>query len=262
MITIKNAVSIRKMETAGQLLAAILNDIVPLVQPGVSTQELDAWIADQLRAKQLLSKTKGYMGYRHVSCISVNDELVHGVPRSTKILKFGDLVTIDVCASWRDYCADMARNFFVGEVSSKARKLVEVAQSSLDKGILQARAGNRLSDISAAIQKEIEQHGFGVVRDFAGHGIGKRMHEDPEIVNYGVPGKGPILQPGMTFAIEPMLTEGHYEVYVADDGWTVKTADKGLCAHVEDTVLITEGEPKVLTRCNGRVETQVESMLP
>ena len=190
----------------------------------------------------------GYRGYKHVSCISVNDVVVHGVPAASVILKDGDLVKVDICASHDGYCADMARAFFIGKPKPEAEKLVAVAESALKKGIEKARAGNRLGDISAAIQAEVEKNGFGVVRDFARHGIGKQMHEDPEILNYGKAGQGPLLQPGMTFALEPMITQGNYKVYVADDGWTVKTSDKSLAAHVEDTIAITHDEPKVLTR--------------
>lgn len=251
MIHIKNKSSIEKMEAAGILLAEILDAITPLVRENVSTLELDAWIDTQMREKGLVSKTKGYHGYRHASCISVNEEVVHGVPMRDKLLRKGDLVKIDICASWQDYCADMARAFFVGsEPSSQAQQLVKVAQQALDKGIEKARAGNRLSDISAAIQAEVERYGFGIVRDFAGHGIGKKMHEEPEVLNYGKPGQGPILRPGMALAIEPMITMGHYDVYVANDGWTVKTKDNSLAAHVEDTVVITEDAPKILTRFN------------
>ncbi|MEX0672254.1 MAG: type I methionyl aminopeptidase [Candidatus Babeliales bacterium] len=248
MITIKNKRSIEKMEKAGSLLSAVLDSVGQRVQPGISTLVLDSWIADQLQEKGLVSKIKGYRGYRHVSCISLNDEVVHGVPCEQKILKKGDLVKIDVCASWNGYCADMARCFFVGSVDAMTQKLTAAAQWALDKGIEQARPGNYLSDISAAIQAEVERHGFSVVRDFAGHGIGKQMHEEPEIENFGKPGTGPVLRAGMTFAIEPMITMGKYDVYVAEDGWTVKTIDKSLAAHVEDTVLITDHGPKILTR--------------
>ena len=250
MITIKNKASIAKMEQAGKLLSEVFDGVASLIRSGVSTLELDAWIDNQLRAKGLVSKTKGYRGYQHSSCISVNDEVVHGVPCASKIVQSGDVIKVDICASWRGYCADMARVFFVGIVSEKAKHLAMVAQSALNKGIKQARAGNCLSDISAAIQQEVERHGYGVIRDFAGHGIGKHMHEDPEILNYGTPGQGPVLQPGMTLAIEPMITMGGYEVYVVEDGWTVKTKDESLAAHVEDTIVVTEDEPKVLTR-NG-----------
>lgn len=251
MIYIKNKLSIEKMAQAGSLLSGILVNVEQLIKPGVSTAEIDAWIESQLHEKGLVSSVKGYMGYRHVSCISVNDVVVHGVPHTDCILKLGDLVKIDVCASWNGYCADMARSFFVGAPSEQAQKLVDVAYQALKKGIDKARVGNRLSDISAAIQEEVEKHGFGVVRDFAGHGIGRDMHEAPEIVNYGKPGKGPLLREGMTFAIEPMITAGKYHVYVANDGWTVKTVDRSLAAHVEDTIAITNAGPIILTSKNS-----------
>lgn len=250
MITIKNKSSIQKMHHAGQLLAEILDSIATLIKPGISTLSLDSWIEEQLIAKGLRSECKGYGSYNHVSCISINDEVVHGIPHGSKILKTGDLVKVDVCASWQGYCADLARCFFVGAMTEAVKKFIEVAQSALNKGIDKARPGNHLSDISAAIQIEIESHGYGIVRDFAGHGIGKKMHEDPEILNYGVPGQGPILRAGMAFAIEPMITMGNYQVYVMNDGWTVKTVDKSLAAHVEDTVIVTENEPYILTRAN------------
>ena len=248
MITIKNKHSIAKMETAGRLLAELFDEMAQHIREGACIGTLDSWIEKTLRQKELLSKMKGYQGYGYVSCISINDEVVHGVPRAGKILKKGDLVKVDVCASWRGYCADMARAFFVDSVTKQAEELVAVTQRALDKGIAQARPGNRLTDISAAIQQEIEAHGFGVVREFAGHGIGKQMHEEPEILNYGTPGMGPILRPGMVFAIEPMVTMGNYHVYVTKDGWTVKTKDNSLAAHVEDTIAITDGEPRILTR--------------
>lgn len=248
MIAIKNKASIQKMHEAGRLLASIFGRVEGIIVPGMSTLEIDQWIAKELAASDLHSRMKGYMGYGYVSCISINDEVVHGVPCEKKILYKGDLVKVDVCASWRGYCADMARAFFVGTPEGRIKKLVDVAQAALDRGIAQARAGNRLSDISAAIQQEVEDNGFGVVRDFAGHGIGKSMHEEPELLNYGKPGCGPILRPGMALAIEPMITMGSYKVYVTEDGWTVKTEDKSLAAHVEDTVVITESEPQVITR--------------
>ncbi len=248
MIVVKNNASISKMAEAGLKLASVFDELKNIMRPGISTQDIDSWIAGQLKEKELVSATKGYMGYRHVSCISVNDEVVHGVPSVKQLIKDGDIVKVDICASWRGYCADMARVFLVGNVSDNAKKLIAVAQAALDKGIEQARPGNRLSDISAAIQKEVERNGYGVVRDFAGHGIGKQMHEDPEILNYGEPGKGPVLRVGMAFAIEPMITEGGYDVYVAQDGWTVKTEDGLLAAHVEDTIVITDNGPRILTR--------------
>jgi|SRR5579872_2566353 len=251
MISIKNKAAIRKMEEAGALLAAIFFDIPDLLTAGVATGEIDAWIEKQLVLRGLVSKMKGYRGYRHVSCISVNDVVVHGIPSKHTLLADGDMVKVDVCAAWQGYCADMARTFFVGEPHLEVHKqLAVVAQNALDKGIEQAVVGNRLSDISAAIQAEVEKHGFGVVRDFAGHGIGKNMHEEPEILNYGLPGNGPLLRPGMAFALEPMITLGKYQVYIEDDSWTVRTQDKNRAAHVEDTIVITDGKPHILTRPN------------
>lgn len=247
MIVIKNKSSIKKMEEAGSLLSGMFDSLGLMMQVGVATAEIDAWIEAELKRRGLLSRMKGYMGYKHVSCISLNNEVVHGVP-SAKRLKNGDFLTVDVCASYKGYCADMARQFFVGTPSADAKRLAEVAEQSLKAGIAKAVPGNRLTDISAAIQQVVEQAGFGVVRDFAGHGIGKQMHEDPEILNYGVPGQGPILCAGMAFALEPMITAGHYAVRIAADGWTVCTADNSLAAHVEDTVVITDKGPKVITR--------------
>ena len=248
MITLKNKASIIKMQHAGQELVDMCDMLKSIIQPGMTTLDIDIWIETEFKKRDLVSKTKGYMGYKHSCCVSINDEVVHGVPSAKKVIRDGDLVKVDICASYKGYCADMARCFLVGSIDKAVKKLVEVAQQSLNKGIEQARAGNRLSDISAAIQQEIERSGFGVVRDFAGHGIGKSMHEDPEILNYGEAGQGPILRAGMTFALEPMITLGNYEVYVCKDDWTVKTVDKSMAAHVEDTILITENEPKILTR--------------
>lgn len=248
MITLKTADALKKMGYAGALLSAILKEVGSFVKQGITTLELDALLEERLVAAGMVSMCKGYRGYRHVSCISVNDVVVHGIPSSLP-LQNGDLVKIDVCASYKGYCADMARCFVVGGKPSKeVAELITVAQQALDAGIAQAYVGNRLSNISVAIQRVVEEHGFGVVRDFAGHGIGKQMHEEPEILNYGVPNRGPILQAGMTFAIEPMITVGKYAVYITQDGWTVKTKDGSLAAHVEDTVAITHDGPVVLTR--------------
>lgn len=248
MIIIKDSFSIDKMKRTGQTLAALFPSMVNIIRPGITTLELDSWIARELQAKGLESQSKGYMGYKYSSCISLNDELVHGVPSAKRVLNEGELIKVDICAALDGYCADMARIFIIGQPTDSLLNFVEVARQALNKGIEKARAGNHLSDISAAIQQEVERHGFGVIRDFAGHGIGCSMHEDPKVFNYGEPGKGPVLQPGMTFAIEPMFTMGHYDVYIADDGWTVKTVDGSLAAHIEDTIAVTDGDPIVLTR--------------
>lgn len=248
MITIKNKVAIRKMEEAGRLLAEIMHNVEAIIRPGTSTLSIDTWIAQAIAEREMVSQTKGFMGYNHFSCISINDEVVHGVPKAKKIVEIGDLVKVDICASWKGYCADAARSFIVGQANVEQQRLIRVAQRALDAGIEKARVGNKLSDISAAIQAVIEAEHFGIVRDFAGHGIGKSMHEEPEILNYGLPGKGPVLQAGMAFALEPMITMGDHAVYIAEDGWTVKTRDKSWAAHVEDTIVITEQGPKILTR--------------
>lgn len=249
MITIKNRHALQAMEVAGKLLAELFVELEAVMYPGITTLALDSVIDAYLDKHKLISQSRGYGTYRHVSCISINDEVVHGVPSIQSVLCSGDLVKVDVCASYKGYCADMARCFFVdGVAAESARSLVDVAYRSLDKGIEQVIEGQRLTNISHAIQVEVERHGYGVVRDFAGHGIGRRMHEDPEILNYGAPGRGPVMRVGMAFAIEPMITCGDYRTYVADDGWTAKTVDGSLAAHVEDTVILTEHGPRIITR--------------
>ncbi len=248
MIIIKDKRAQEAMAITGELLATIFSDLGSFIEAGLSTLDVDSWIEKKLASKSMVSQTKGYMGYKHVSCISVNDEVVHGVPSSSKVLKQGDLVKVDICAAFNGYCADMARCFVVGTATHEVQALVGAAQSSLEKGIEKMFVGAKLTDISHAIQTEAERHGFGVVRDFAGHGIGRRMHEDPELLNYGKPGRGPILKPGMAFAVEPMIVQGDYRVHIAQDGWTVLTVDKRLAAHVEDTVIVTENGPRIVTR--------------
>lgn len=246
---IKSRLALEKMRTAGKLLAEIFENIDPMIEIGQSTAAIDAWIEKELEKRQLVSQSKGYHGYKHVSCISVNSVVVHGVPSAHVILQKGDLVKVDVCAAWQLYCADMARGYVVGaDQGEKAHPLMLVAQQALDIGIAHAIVGNRLFDISASIQRHVESHGYGVVRDFAGHGIGRNMHEAPDVPNFGTVGTGMRLQVGMTFAIEPMITLGSYEVYIDRDGWTVKTRDGSLAAHVEDTVHVGENGPEILTR--------------
>lgn len=251
MITIKSSSALEKMAKAGEHIADIFEMLYQVVVPGVSTAIIDQYIDDQLVKRGLVSMTKGYKGYKHASCVSVNDEVVHGVPKSEMIIHEGDVVSVDICASWQGYCADAARTYYVGAlVSDEINQFISVAQKSLDEGIAKMRIGNRLGDVSAAIQRVIEKNGYGVVRDFAGHGIGRSMHEDPDVLNYGVSGKGPVLRSGMVFAIEPMLTMGNHRVYIDADGWTAKTVDGSLAVHIEDTVAITDVGPRILTRKN------------
>lgn len=248
MIPIMNNTSLSKMITAGRLLAEIFEIVQPKVQIGTTTLELDAFFEKELAARRLVSGSKGYMGYRFVTCISLNDEVVHGIPSAKKVIKPGDVIKIDVCAAHQGFFADMTRTFLVPPVDLKVQHFINVAQAALDLGINSALIGNRVSDISSAIQKEVERNGFGVVRDFAGHGIGHAMHEEPEILNYGLPGRGPVLKAGMGLALEPMITMKGYRVFVANDGWTVKTVDGSLAAHVEDTIIITDNGPMIITR--------------
>lgn len=248
MIPILDNASLLKMKTAGDLLAEVFVIIAPRVVAGVSTLELDSLIERELDSRKLVAGAMGYMGYRHVSCISLNDEVVHGIPSSKRVVCAGDVVKIDVCAAYKGFFADMARTFLVDPINQKVQQFVHAAYVALDKGIDKAVAGNRLSDISSAIQQEVERYGYGVVRDFAGHGIGNAMHEEPEILNYGVPGKGPLLKKGMGLALEPMISMKGYRVFVTHDGWTVKTVDGSLAAHVEDTVIITDNGPMIITR--------------
>lgn len=249
MIIIKNKQAIVKMTKAGSLLSKIFENLADKIKPGVSTLDLDAYIEHCHKQLGLVPRSKGYRGYQHASCISINDEVVHGVPSAKRILTEYDLVKVDICSSWKGYCADMARCFWVGSSPSKgAQKLVQAAQDALNAAIDKIKIGIHLSDVSVAVQDVVEKRGFGVVRDFAGHGIGKDLHEDPEILNYGKKRQGPILRPGMTLAIEPMITMGDYKVYLAEDGWTAKTVDGSLAAHVEDTILVTDEAPIILTR--------------
>ncbi len=248
MIIIKNKASIDKMRTAGKLLAEVMATVKPLIRQGVTTLEINDAIESSMCDAGLKPECKGYAGYRHATCISVNDVVVHGVPSDEVVLQDGDLVKVDVVGSYSGYCADMARSFFVGTVDPEVRRLQQAAQQALDAAINEARCGRHLSDISARIQNTVEREGFSVVRHFVGHGIGKSMHEAPEIPNFGSPGRGPLLREGMTLAIEPMITQHRPEVRIMPDGWTARTADGGLAAHVEDTILISKDGPEVLTR--------------
>jgi len=251
MIIIKNKAAIQKMHTAGQLLARVILEIEKYVVAGATTLEIDRKIEEKMRAAGLNPICKGYGGYCYATCISLNNAVIHGLPSDKVVLKNGDFVKIDVVAAYKGYCADMTRQFFVGTVIDTIKQLAATAQAALDAAIEIIRPGINLSDISACIQDEVERNGFGVVRDFAGHGIGKAVHEDPEIPNFGRPGEGPVLREGMTLAIEPMITEKNYAVERGPDGWTILTKDGGLAAHVEDTVAVLSDGVQVLTRLSA-----------
>ena len=235
------------MEVANRIVAEILVGVKERVQPGIETRELDELAEEMCRQHQVAPAFKGYRGYPRSICVSVNEEIVHGIPGDRKI-KAGDLVSLDFGVKYQGYYGDAAVTVAVGEVDPRSRELLEVTEKSLYAGIDQARAGKRLSDISHAVQNVVEGAKFGVIREFVGHGIGRSLHEDPQIPNFGPPGRGPLLQAGMTLAIEPMTSMGAWQVRILNDGWTAVTQDGSYAAHFEHTVAVTENGPLILSR--------------
>lgn len=246
MINIKNHKEIELMRKAGRIVAETLLLVGEKVQPGITTAELDS-IAEEFITKHGAKPSfKGLYGFPASLCISVNEQVVHGIPGGY-VLKEGDIVSVDCGAEIDGFHGDAARTFAVGNISDEARKLIQVTEESFFRGIELAKVGNSLTDISHEIQSYVEASGFSVVRDFVGHGIGKSVHEDPEVPNFGRPGRGPKLVAGMTLAIEPMVNIGTYRVTTLGDDWTVITADKSLSAHYENTVVILPDGPEILT---------------
>lgn len=248
MIILKSAREIELMREAGRVVAETLNELRKAACVGITTLELDQIAEKYIRSCGAVPSFKNYDGYPASICTSVNDEVVHGIP-GLKKLKNGDNVSIDCGAILNGYNGDSAITLAIGDVDEAVLQLMKVTEESLFKGIAQAIPGNRLSDISHAIQEHAESHGYGVVRDLVGHGIGRKMHEDPQIPNYGIPGRGPRLKAGMTLAIEPMINLGTYEVDTREDGWTVVTGDGKPSAHFEHTIVITDHGPEILTKC-------------
>ena len=246
-VTIKSPREIELMREAGRILAKTHDELAKNLRPGMSTWDIDHMGEEIIRSYGCIPSFKNYNGYPASICVSVNDEVVHGIPHKEHFLDEGDIVSLDAGVIYKGYHSDAARTYGIGEIDDDAKKLIEVTRQSFFEGIKFAKAGNHLNDISAAIQKYAESFGFGVVRDLVGHGIGSHLHEDPEIPNFARKRKGILLQPGMTLAIEPMITEGSYEVVWLDDDWTVMTEDGGWAAHYENTILITEGEPEILS---------------
>ena len=247
MIIIKSKQELELMREAGKVTALILRELEQFMKPGVATIEIDRFVEKTVKEHGMIAAEKGYCGYPASICVSINDEVVHGIPSEDRILQDGDIVSVDLVVENKGYMADAARTYGVGNISEKAKRLIETAERAFFEGMKYAKEGNRLSDISHAIQSVVEGEGFGVIRDFVGHGIGRDMHEDPQIPNHGKAGKGPRLQKGMTLAVEPMICEGDWEVDVLLDDWTAVTVDGGLSAHYENTVVITDGEPELLT---------------
>ncbi|MGE5421858.1 MAG: type I methionyl aminopeptidase [Ignavibacteriales bacterium] len=247
MITIKDPRELKSMRLAGRIVAEVLNELAVMVKPGVTTAALDQFAENYLINKGAIPAFKGYNGFPASICASVNEEVVHGIP-GTRRLKEGDIISIDVGAFYEGYCGDAAITVAVGDVSKEARTLIKVTEEALYQGIKQAVAGARLGMVSNAIQAHAEMYKFSVVRQYVGHGIGKQMHEDPPVPNYGRQDRGPVLEPGMTIAIEPMINIGVWEVVVKPDNWTVVTRDGKYSAHFEHTIAITEQGPEILTR--------------
>jgi methionyl aminopeptidase len=247
-ILIKTAAEIEKMRRSGDALHQVHEAVRPFVVPGASTMDLEKVAAAKMDELHAISAFKGYRGFPAVLCTSINDEVVHGIPSATRILAEGDIVSVDCGVIVDGFYSDSAVTYAVGTPSAATKKLLDVTLASLERAIQQARAGGRLGDISATVQEMCEGEGFGVVREFVGHGIGKSMHEDPQVPNYGTRGKGPRLKAGMVLAIEPMINAGGAAVKVLPDGWTTLTVDGSLSAHFEHTVAITKDGPRVLTR--------------
>lgn len=254
MVTIKRPEEIARMRHAGTILAEVLRELEAALQPGITTMELDAIAGRVIRGAGAAPSFLGYGGARGQIpfpgsiCASINDEVVHGIPSPRRRIVPGDVVGLDVGCIWQGWHADTARTYAVGPVPSAVGTLIDATRRAMEAGIAAARPGNRLGDVGAAIEAVAHEHGYGIVRPFVGHGIGTAMHEDPQVPNYGRPGTGMRIEPGMCFAIEPMFNLGGDDVGVLDDGWTVVTADGSLSAHFEDTIAITPSGPEVLTR--------------
>jgi methionyl aminopeptidase len=247
MTKIKTAQEIEKMRKSGQILASVLSEVEASLKPGITTEAINAIAAKKLKKLGGSPAFLGYYDYPAVICISINDEVVHGIP-GKKIIKNGDVVSFDFGVNYEGMITDAARTILVGAPNKAKSALIASTAASLDAGIEQVRAGARIGDISAAIQSVLDDHGYGIVRDLVGHGVGHQLHEDPNIPNYGKENSGPVIEAGMTIAIEPMATLGSYKVYTADDGWTVLTRDGSTAAHFEDTILVLEDGFEILTR--------------
>ncbi len=248
MIILKGKEEKDKMRKSNRIVAKLLYEIESKIKPGVSTYELDRFAEDLIIKEGAIPGFKGYKGFPATLCISINEEIVHGIPSKDRFLEEGDIVSIDVGTIVDGFYGDGARTYGVGNIDEGAKKLMEITEEALYKGIDAAVAGNRLSDISHAVQEHVEGNGFSVVRQFVGHGIGRNLHEDPQIPNYGPPGRGPELRVGMTLAIEPMVCEGSYDVEILSDGWTAVCKDRSRAAHFEHTIFIEEDGPEILTR--------------
>lgn len=247
MIIIKSDQEIDIMRESGKVTAHILKELENFIKPGISTMDIDQFVEKTILSNNMIPSFKGYNGFPASACVSINNEVVHGIPDAARFLKEGDIVSVDVGCTYKGYISDAARTYPVGAISPEAQNLIDATRDSFFEGLKFCRPGYRLSDISHAIQQKAESEGFSVIRDFVGHGVGRAMHEEPQIPNYGKPGRGPRLARGMVFAIEPMINQGTFEVDVLADNWTVVTLDGKLSAHYENTVVITDDEPELIT---------------
>jgi methionyl aminopeptidase len=246
MIELKSKAELEKIGESCRIVAEALRMVEEMVKPGVETREIDRRVCEFIKSEDGTPSFLGYRGYPASTCISINEVIVHGIPGKRRI-KDGDLVSVDIGVYKNGFHGDAARTFLVGSVNDEKKKITKAVKESLEQGIAAARPYGRLSDMSAAIQKHAEKNGFSVVRDLVGHGIGRNMHEEPQVPNYGTPGNGPVLQPGMVLAVEPMINAGTFETETLEDGWTIVTADRRISAHWENTIAITENGVAVLT---------------
>ena len=251
MVYIKSKREIALMKKAGYAVAMAFKNVEDAIKPGMSTLDIDAIVEKTFLDNGCTSAEKGYYGYPANACVSVNEELVHGIPSSKKILKEGDIVSVDLVANYQGYMADACRTFVVGKPSDKAEQLVKVTKEAFYKGLEQVKIGNYIGDISNAIQTYVEAHGYNVTRDYTGHSIGSHMHEDPSIPNYGKAGTGMRIESGMTLCIEPMVLEGKKDIRVLPDGWTAVSKDKKLTAHYENTVVVYSDKVEIITMYEG-----------
>jgi len=247
MIIIKSDSEIDLMRESGKVTGYILKELENVIKPGLSTADVNHFVEKTIRDAGMIPTFLGYGGFPASACVSINEEVVHGIPDKKRILREGDIVSVDVVSTYKGYVSDAARTYAVGEISEEARHLIDATRDSFFAGLEFCKVGCRLSDISHAIQVSAESEGFSVIRDYVGHGVGQQMHEDPQIPNFGKAGRGPRLAKGMVFAIEPMICEGTYDVRTLSNDWTVVTLDGKLSAHYENTVVITDGEPELLT---------------
>jgi methionyl aminopeptidase len=246
MITIKSDEEVRIMREAGRITGQVLQMLAEATKPGVSEKDLDKIVRREYAKRGVVPTFLGYLGYPATVCISVNDKLVHGIPSDRRFVE-GDIVSIDLGATYKGFVGDTAVTVGVGEITPEAQRLIDVTRESLKRGMKAARAGVRLGVVSNTIGEYIESEGFGVVREYVGHGVGREMHEEPQVPNFGPPDRGPVLRKGMVLALEPMVTAGDWHTKKHADGWTVSTVDGSLCAHFEHTIAITDGEAEILT---------------